>query len=500
MVGNLRNVVSRYLVLSGGALLLMTQVVIAQQTPAAAPPAAAQPAAAAAPPAPAVVPAAEEKKEEKPADSGGQIRSKIEYAEPVLTEEDEKAFRAKLLPFQRMQKSIAPTAAEKKVGEEYARYAVDRMTMPKYRSDLFRTVIEPARRTAEGQLTTPAAKVILLKAMNDRCVELLAQNPPHHPDVQLGLAILMTSMNADTPTNKTPVPYVVSYKSVIALLDNTAIPLQCRIQAASGLGRMARDAAVGVPNGDLTNVQRNDIAVALAKTLVATDSAGEDEGKQWFRARVAESLGDCGLAFDLNGSSAPIDALMTIASNPKENLRVRATALKAATQTAWNAQTNVLLITHEAMKLLVDIGNANNAAVAANTAAAAAAAKAIAEAKAQDPKSAQAKATVPPPNALPADLQHANLEAYFCFQPKTAAQVTLKYGLLNQVTRSGLTQHAPLVTAAYNLAMPVINHNLTKAKAPVAIPNATLAAIDVWLKANVPADRKVTPVSPLPLP
>lgn len=374
--------------------------------------------------------------------------------------------------------------------------------MPKNRPDLYRYVIDQARGPIDGQLTSAAARAIVLKVMNDRCVELLTQDPPHHPDVQLGLAILMTSMNASTPTNKTPVPYTSAFRSVIALLDNTAVPLQCRIIAAKGLSRMAKDAVVGVPDGDLTSVQRNEIAVALAKTLLASDSAGDDEGKQWFRSRIAEALGNCGLAFDLNGSSTPIDALMTVATNPQEALFVRAKALRAATQTAWNAQTNVPLITHEAMKLLVEVGKANNAAVAANTAATAAAAKAIADAKALDPNSAAAKAKVPPPSQLPAKLQHANNDIYLSFQPETSAQVALKWGLLNQVNRPGLNQNGPLVTAAYGLAMPVINHvmALEKRKVPVLIPNKTLEAVDTWLKANVPADRKVTGISPAPLP
>lgn len=468
MVGNLRIVVSRYFVfafLSGACLLTAGRVALAQ-SPAAADPAAATPAA---------EKSAEEQPAEvkKPAESGGQIRSKIEYAEPVLTKEDEQNIRRTLLlRVQRALKSIAPTNAERKDLEDWARFSVDRMTMPEYRSELPRLVIDPARRSAEGQLTAAAPKSILLKAMNDRCIELLAKKPSHHPDVQLGLAILMTTMNAATPSNKTPVPYTAGYKTIVSLVENTAVPLQCRIIAAGGLLRIARDSVVGTTDGDLTTVQRNEISVALANVLVSTDAAGNDEGKIWFRTIVADALGDCGLAFDLNGRSTPIDSLMTIATNPKEMLRVRATAMKAATQTAWNAQTNVKLILHETMKLVVEVAKANNAAVAAN----------------------------PATKTLPADLSHANLEVYFCFQAKTSAQVTLKQGLLNQVTRPGLTANGQLVTAAYDIAMPVINHVLSKAKSPVVVPNATLAAVDTWLKENAPTDRKVTPVSPAPLP
>ncbi len=74
----------------------------------------------------------------------------------------------------------------------------------------------------------------------------------------------------------------------------------------------------------------------------------------------------------------------------------------------------------------------------------------------------------------------------------TATQVTQKFGLLNQVTRPGLTSHAPAVTSAYEVIKPVINHVQDKDKAakPIAIPNVTLAAVDAWLKANPPADRR----------
>jgi hypothetical protein len=160
------------------------------------------------------------------------------------------------------------------------------------------------------------------------------------------------------------------------------------------------------------------------------------------------------------------------------------------------------LITFETLKLVVEIGNANNAAVTANAEAEVAAKKAIAEAKAKDPMSPEAKATVPPPSALPSSLRWANIDTYFCFQPVTATQATQKFGLLNQVGRPGLNGLAPLVTGAYEVTKPVINHVQDKDKAakPIAIPNVTLAAVDAWLKANPPADRKVTPVSPQPLP
>ncbi len=91
----LRNVVSRYLVFAGCVWLLLVQAVVAQQAPPAADPAAPAPAVTD----PAAAPAAEnavETKADAPAESGGQIRSKIEYALPVISKDDEKALRSKL--------------------------------------------------------------------------------------------------------------------------------------------------------------------------------------------------------------------------------------------------------------------------------------------------------------------------------------------------------------------------------------------------------------------
>jgi hypothetical protein len=450
VVGNLRNVVSWNSRLAGLALFgicLSAELASAQD------PAAVQPAPATAPP----------------------VATSVVYAPPRTTEDDEKKWRStRSIKFSNALKAIAPTTAETKELTDAANLFVDRMTVPKYVKNLYLYVIEPAKRSAEGQLTQPKPRDILLKAMNARVAELLAENPPHHPDVQLGLVLLLESLNSK-PTVTTPptpaVPFTGSYKVLISVLEDSARPLQCRIHAASGLGRMGREAVVAVSGGDLTVVQRNEVATALAKVLVATESQGPEDGKVWFRCRVAEALGDCGVAFDLNGGSGFIDALMTAATNPAEHLRVRAMALRATTQLNWNGSTNVPLILHETAELHLEIAQGYNAALAAN-------------------------------KRLPnADLPLANFDIYLSFSPMTATQAnTLKWGLRNQVTRPGLVQHAPLVNAAYAVSLPVINQIVANPKVPVAIPAAPIAALDAWIKANVPKDRKPTGVSPKAVP
>ena len=437
VVGNLRNVVSWSLWLAGLALFSVcdgTGLVLAQAPPAAV----------------AVV-----------------------HAPPRITEDDEKKWNStQQIKFQNAQRAIAPTNAETQVLTEGATHLVDRMTIPKYLPNLHRNVIARIRTAVEAAGTQPASRAILLKTINSRVAELLAENPPHHPDVQLGLVLLLESLNSKVVvTPPSLVPATGSYKVLLSVLEDSNRPLQCRIHAASGVGRMGRDALVGVPGGDLSVVQRNDIAASLAKVLVSSTVQGNEVGKVWFRCRVAKALGDCGVAFDLNGGSGFIDTLMITATNPAEHLRVRAACLRATTQLSWNGTTNVPLILHETAELLLEIAQGYNAALAAN--------KRLAN----------------------ADFQHANMDIYLSFMPESAHQANiLKWGLLNQITRPGLGQNGPAVTTAQAAAFPVIQHIIWNPKTPVTIPAAQIAALDAWIKANAPKERKPTPVSPNAVP
>ena len=459
VVGNLRNVVSWSFRVTAIVLFLASMWVaplVAQEVP----PANAEPEPAVVEP-PAV-----------PVEAAKKVDTAV-YAEPRVTEADDQAWKkANTIKFQNALKAIAPTNAETKVLVDGANMFVDKMTIPKYRSDLHRNVVDPARRSVEGQLTQSKPRGILLKAITDRSLELLAQNPPHHPDVQLNIVILLGTMNAKVAeTNSPAVPYTGSSKVLIAVLEDPARPLQCRISAATGLGRMGREAVVGVENGDLSVVKRAEIATSLAKVLIATDAQGNEDGKVWFRSRVAEALGDCGIAFDLNGGSGLIDSLLTATTHPAEHLRVRAASLRATTQLSWNGSTNVPLILHECMKLQLFVAQQYNAAILVNKA------------------------------AVPANLNHANFEIYLCFRPKTAQQGNvLKWGLLNQSTRPGLGQHTPAITAAYATALPVIQHIVANPKKPVPVPAPLIAALETWIKDNPPQNRKPTTVSPNEMP
>lgn len=395
----------------------------------------------------------------------------IVYAEPRATEASDREWRSKhQIKFQNAMKSLAPTNAETKELVDGANMFVDRMTIPKFIHDLHRNVIDPARRSVEGQLTQARPKEILLKAMTDRSVELLTQTPPHHPDIQLGLVILIAALNSQPAGNNTAaIPYTGTSKALIGILENTAYPLQCRITAASGLGRIGREAVVGSKLGDLSVVQRNEVAASLAKMLLDTGSQGAEDGKVWFRTRLAESLGDCGVAYDLSKSSIFIDTLMTVGANPQENIRVRSAAIRSVSQLQLDAQVNLVFVMHETVKLSLEIATKCNEAV--------------------DRK-----------RQIRADLRHANLDVYFTFQPRTTLQAGLNWGFLNQIKRNGLSQHDASVTSAYAAVLPVVNHILSNSKKATAVPPAQTAALQAWLDANPPADRKPTSVSPKPVP
>ncbi|MFO1006012.1 MAG: hypothetical protein U0929_08635 [Planctomycetaceae bacterium] len=430
------------------------------------------------PPAPASEPAADSETlpavpTEEAAPPAPAPRSKapaVVYAPPRVTEKDDQEWRSKRqIKFQRAQKALAVSGAESKELIDAGTHFVDRMTIPKLVGELPLGAIEPIRRAVD--FCQPNPKAVLLKAVTDRAVELLAEKPAHPPDVQLGIVILLGTLNAQPGSvNAPPAPYTGSSKALITVLEDTSMPLQCRIAAAIGLGRMGREARERVSLGDLSVVQRNEIATSLAKVLTSSEAQAMDEGHVWFRGRVVEALGDCGEAFDLIKTSVFIDALMTTATNPQETLRVRAAAIRAATQTKWDGQVNFPLILNETVKLSAEIANASNAAIAAK-------------------------------KPIPSELRHANIDIYLAFQPKTDRQAnTLYWGLLNQTKRNGLGGNAPAVQTAYAAVLPVVNTILTTGNKLIAVPQNLIAAEQAWIAANPPQNRKATTISPNALP
>ena len=473
MVGNLRIVVSWSSALAGAlCCLLLCPIDTASAQETAAPTAPASEPAPATPPAPGAdtLPEAPMEEEAPPAPAPRSKAPSVTYAPPRVTEKDDREWRSKRqIKFQRAQKALAVSGAETKELTDAGNHFVDRMSIPELVSDLPRLAIDPVRRAVD--FCQPNPRAVLLKAITDRSIDLLAQKPSHPPDVQLSVVILLGTLNAQPATNSVPAaPYTGASKALITVLEDTTMPLQCRIAAASGLGRMGREARERVSLGDLSVVQRNEIATSLAKVLTSSEAQAMDEGHVWFRGRIAEALGDCGEAFDITKSSMFIDALMTTATNPQETLRVRAAAIRAATQTKWDVQVNFRLILSETVKLSVEIANASNAAVTAK-------------------------------KPIPADLRHANIDIYLAFQPKTDRQANIQnWGLLNQAKRNGLGGNAPAVQSAYAAVLPVVNTILTTGNKQIAVPPNLIAAEAEWIAANPPENRKPTSVSPQPVP
>lgn len=467
MVGNLRIVVSWSSAWAGAlCCLLLCQIGTASAQEAPTPPApASEPAAGTD-----TLPAVPTEEEKPPAPAPRSKTPAVAYAPPRVTEKDDQEWRSKRqIKFQRAQKALAVSSAESKELIDAGNHFVDRMTIPKLVGELPRMAIDPARRMVDG--CQPNPKAVLLKAITDRAVELLAEKPSHPPDVQLGIVILLGTLNAQPESNTAPpVPYTNASKALITVLEDASMPLQSRIAAAIALGRIGREARERVSMGDLSVVQRNEIATSLAKVLISSEAQAQDEGHVWFRGRVAEALGDCGEAFDIIKTSVFIDALMTTATNPQETLRVRAAAIRAATQTKWDGQVNFRLILSETVKLSVEIAQASNAAIAAK-------------------------------KQIPSELRHANIDIYLAFQPKTDRQAnTLYWGLLNQTKRNGLGGNAPAVQSAYAAVLPVVNTILTTGNKLIAVPQNLIAAEQAWIAANPPENRKPTTISPTPVP
>lgn len=416
------------------------------------------------PAAPAAEAAPEVKAEDAPVDPDAN------YAPSRLSPDDETKWRrSSLVSFQNALRSSAPTTAETKVLVDGATLYVNKITMTSLRKDLWKSAVDPAKRVVD--LAPPAIRSILASTMVKQIGELLKENPRHPPEVELNLVLLLANLNSQ-PGSTTPptpmVPYTPAHPLLIEYVQDPTRLVQSRIHAAMALGRIGRDAVVGVKDGDLSVVQRAAVATSVATTLRSTEIQGPKVGHVWLRWRLVEALGNCGLGIEPTGAPSYIDAAMAVAADPKENIKVRAAALQAVSQMNLPGNTNVPLILSEIMKVVEQVAKNYNAA-------------------------AQAKAKLP----VDPDSSWAIMECYLAFQPATQQQANAPrlWGMLNQSKRSGLGGYSASIKGAYDLCVPITNHMINNAKSPIVIPKAQVDAVSKWIQDNPPADRKPTATS-----
>lgn len=298
------------------------------------------------------------------------------------------------------------------------------------------------------RLTTNDAR----RYANDEIVRIARELLNQPREVRLNALVLAASLMED-PSAEPPRPYAGAIPLFVDVLNDPEQFVDSKIWAVLGLARICRGGNIGV-------TERNTAAVNLVAALNAPDAAKPENW--WYRFRIVYALGDTGLAYNLERQPIVIDALVGVLANRKENWMIRSEAARSVTRIPWQRadSVNVPLVTYLVSQLARDMAAARNA------------------------------------NLKAPYWRYCFVQVYLSFKPHGAAERENNLSLLEQVTRPHLASNQPMVQAAYDAVMPVVN---SVTGSPLLNPAPTspdaLNALDEWLKDNVPDDRKPTPSS-----
>jgi len=319
-------------------------------------------------------------------------------------------------------------------------------------SDMVKTV-DKFFQSEMSSLTSPAARQVLMEEVAAKVPDLL-----NHPKDLVRYNALSMAVQLNVRPGRVvnleeipAVPFAPAHKMLIPVIKDKDQQMACRILAAKGLARICKDGD-GTPSAP----DRSDIAQAAVDTLNAIPPS-KDDGIWWFRSKLIEVLGSVDRIDNISTQPIVIEALLDVITNRNERPSNRALAAQSITQLPFTSTTNVPLITDEIMKLLGEFSTAFL----------------------RTPTAAQG-------------WHEPFVRLYLAFRPATTRQAKeLKWGLLYQVERPGLSSHAAYVKGAWAVAFPILRPFIEKGPTPP-VPN-DVKALTEWLNKIEPANRKVVP-------
>jgi len=339
----------------------------------------------------------------------------------------------------------SPSAQQKEELDRGAKYYLYRMTMPENADQIY-DIAQKLIEELKSVVTRPESRDYL----NGKIVETSRELLDQPSDVRRTVMILLASLSSD-PKAKPPTPFIPAVDVMSQVMNDPDQFIDCKLWAAKGMGRIARD---GNPPIRIKSLIATDLITALA------DPRADN---LFYRMRLIDGLGDCGTMYNNTRQPIVIDGLMKILRDAKEHPMLRAVAARAMTQLPWESDTEVPLITYEICHLAHELMLVRN----------------------QEP-----------PNNRGSHWRFTTANFYMAFNPETAEQKALGWGLRNQVTRSGLRGHATLVESAYGVLLPIIN-TVLRSETFTPVPANQLKDLEGWLQDqnHRPTSWKVTPNS-----
>lgn len=392
-----------------------------------------------------------------PAASAQEGQNTWERPEWVMTPAEANAYRrsSEFRAALEVKKATSPGAQQERILRRVVQYWLSQLTFED-RSRLPKEVVERLLTTEiMSSLTVPRPRQMMMDEVIDKAPDLLK-----HPDpiVRTNTMLLLNQLSVEPPTFRggthiPAVPYVPTFRLLSEVLTDSDQIDEVRIHAARGLGRIARDAGT-----DLGGNQRSEIAETLVEALNQTPVTGDDH-ILWLRYRITESLGYVDRLDNTIRAPIVIDTLLQVIGNPEESWLVRSQAARSVSQLPFEQSTNLPLVTHEIVSLLLEMATAYSEA-----------------------------------NQKRDEWRHSFFRVYLAFQPARETEaLQRRWGLLYQLNRPGLGGERAYVRQAFETAFSVVQPCIQRP--PQEIPPDALEALQEWVTENIPENRQATPNS-----
>lgn len=301
------------------------------------------------------------------------IPPEMEITKELYTDGDETEFVKKYkAASEAALKSSNLTDDEKKALDALAKYWVFRLTMKKYRDeeappkkedkpapgakpatpkerlpDIRRGFLNNVRTYAKTQV----AREHLLKAVTDRCAELL----DNHFAVRLNAVWLLGQLQADngTPAKSIdPAAFAGAYQVLLNVLKDDKQHIAVKIAAVRGLERICQK---GLP--EFTDKRRGEIALTVVAELK------KKETHWWYQMSLAKCLAFAGVTYDPAAKQNPVvlQALAEVLVDKKRHWEARTSAAWAIGRLPLDNNLNMAPVVYEIVNLGQQMAVAYNA-------------------------------------------------------------------------------------------------------------------------------------------
>ncbi|MEZ6058167.1 MAG: hypothetical protein R3C01_15825 [Planctomycetaceae bacterium] len=310
------------------------------------------------------------------------------------------------------------------------------------------SMFERIRTDLRNRDTSAEARTFILETVVKLAGRMMKEDSP---ELRLAAVRILGGLDVSSSPN---VPYIGASAQLLEVFKRDDSEIHLKALAAKGLGRILES---GSPHLTL----RVEIAEALAKEVrrLRKDHANFDKktivGYQWHMWHLVEALGSTQRTENLTGTLSFVEVLMEVLTDRSQDKLSRVRSARAISRLPLEGTTNMELINHEVVLLVVEMCHGYQA----------------------DTKWPY--------------WDRAFTEVFITYDGFNATEIASKMGFRNQATKSGLNTAQASVNQARDLMLPLIRTVVNAPQARPKLDPQSITELETWAKGAVPANRRV---------